>query len=66
MFRRRSQSEQTASTTVVDDRQPRDPQAPKGRPTPKRSDAQTQRRKAVTAPTDRKAATKQAREARRA
>ncbi|MDX2644795.1 DUF3043 domain-containing protein [Streptomyces sp. PA03-1a] len=66
VFRRRSQSEQTASTTVVDDRQPRDPQAPKGRPTPKRSDAQGQRRKAVTAPTDRKAATRQARDARRA
>lgn len=51
---------------MVDDRQPRDPQAPKGRPTPKRSDAQGQRRKAVTAPTDRKAATRQARDARRA
>ncbi|WNI19572.1 DUF3043 domain-containing protein [Streptomyces sp. ITFR-21] len=43
----------------------RDPQAPKGRPTPKRSEAQTQRRKAVTTPTDRKAATRQARDARR-
>lgn len=45
--------------------QVRDPQAPKGRPTPKRSEAQSQRRKAVTAPTDRKAATRQARDARR-
>lgn len=45
--------------------QPRDPQAPKGRPTPKRSEAQVQRRKAVTAPTDRKAASRQARDARR-
>lgn len=45
--------------------QPRDPQAPKGRPTPKRSEAQTARRKAVTAPTDRKAAARAAREARR-
>lgn len=45
--------------------QARDPQAPKGRPTPKRNEAQTARRKAVTAPTDRKAAARQAREARR-
>ncbi len=43
----------------------RDPQAPKGRPTPKRSDAQTQRRAATTRPTDRKAANRQVREARR-
>jgi hypothetical protein len=43
----------------------RDPQAPKGRPTPKRNEAQTRRRTAVTTPTDRKAAAKQAREARR-
>jgi Protein of unknown function (DUF3043) len=50
---------------MVDDQHPRDPQAPKGRPTPKRSEAQNQRRKAVTTPTDRKAASKQAREARR-
>ena len=49
---------------MLDD-QARDPQAPKGRPTPKRSEAQTQRRKAVTAPTDRKAATRQARDTRR-
>lgn len=45
---------------------PRDPQAPKGRPTPKRSEAQSQRRKVVTASSDRKTAAKQAREARRA
>lgn len=45
--------------------QPRDPQAPKGRPTPKRSQAQTQRRKAATTTTDRKAAARQARAARR-
>lgn len=50
---------------MVGDQLARDPQAPKGRPTPKRSDAQTQRRKVVTAPGDRKAATKQARDARR-
>lgn len=51
---------------MVEDRQTRDPQAPKGRPTPKRSEAQTQRRKVVTAPGDRKAAARQARDARRA
>lgn len=44
--------------------QTRDPQAPKGRPTPKRSEAQSQRRRAAT-PTDRKSAMKQQREARR-
>ena len=66
VFRRRSQDErsQSASTALLED-QPRDPQAPKGRPTPKRSEAQTQRRKAVTVPNDRKAATRQARDARR-
>jgi hypothetical protein len=64
VFRRRSSNEQV-STTMVDDQQPRDPQAPKGRPTPKRNDAQNNRRKAVTAATDRKAAAKQARTARR-
>jgi hypothetical protein len=65
VFRRRSEDEQVSTTTAVLDDQVRDPQAPKGRPTPKRSEAQTQRRKAVTAPTDRKAAARQARDARR-
>ncbi|WP_399128152.1 DUF3043 domain-containing protein [Actinacidiphila sp. ITFR-21] len=66
MFRRRSQDEQSSTTgTAVLEDNVRDPQAPKGRPTPKRSEAQTQRRKAVTTPTDRKAATRQARDARR-
>jgi hypothetical protein len=50
---------------VVLEDQPRDPQAPKGRPTPKRNDAQSARRKSVTVPTDRKAAARQSREARR-
>jgi hypothetical protein len=50
---------------VLED-QPRDPQAPKGRPTPKRNEAQGQRRTRAVVPTDRKAAGKQAREARRA
>lgn len=44
----------------------RDPQAPKGRPTPKRSEAQSQRRRAVTPPADRKTAMKRQRESRRA
>ncbi|WP_405731801.1 DUF3043 domain-containing protein [Streptomyces sp. NBC_01537] len=69
MFRRRSEDEQAAkasTTTVEDERQSRDPQAPKGRPTPKRSESQTRRRTVVSVPTDRKAASKQAREARRA
>lgn len=68
VFRRRSQDEQaqSASTTALLEDQPRDPQAPKGRPTPKRSEAQSQRRKAVSTPTDRKSAAKQARDARRA
>ncbi|MFJ4845854.1 MULTISPECIES: DUF3043 domain-containing protein [unclassified Streptomyces] len=66
MFRRRSQDEQASATAVVEDQQTRDPQAPKGRPTPKRSEAQSQRRKVVTAPGDRKAAARQARDARRA
>jgi hypothetical protein len=67
VFRRRSQDEQaqSARNSVLLEDQPRDPQAPKGRPTPKRSQAQSQRRKAVTTPTDRKSAAKTAREARR-
>lgn len=50
---------------IEDERQSRDPQAPKGRPTPKRSESQTRRRTTASSPTDRKAATKQARDARR-
>ncbi len=49
---------------MLEDR-PRDPQAPKGRPTPKRNEAQSARRKAAVAPKDRKAAARAAREARR-
>lgn len=43
----------------------RDPQAPKGRPTPRRSDAQALRRAAVKPPTNRKEAAKRDRERRR-
>ncbi|MEU8890959.1 DUF3043 domain-containing protein [Streptomyces sp. NPDC048442] len=71
MFRSRANS--SAEKTAVSDKvtadlskQPRDPQAPKGRPTPKRAAAQSQRRSAVTAPANRKEAMKRQREARRA
>ncbi|MFI5802899.1 DUF3043 domain-containing protein [Streptomyces sp. NPDC051561] len=71
MFRSRANS--SAEKTAVSDKvtadlskTPRDPQAPKGRPTPKRAVAQSQRRSAVTAPANRKEAMKRQREARRA
>ncbi|MGP3771745.1 DUF3043 domain-containing protein [Streptomyces sp. SDT5-1] len=46
MFRSRSKDDkaQAKQAPVTMSKQPRDPQAPKGRPTPKRSEAQTQRR----------------------
>ncbi len=43
----------------------RDPQAPKGRPTPRRSEAEAQRRATAKAPANRKDATRRAREQRR-
>ncbi len=69
VFRSRSKEEKAPTGKVTADlsKQPRDPEAPKGRPTPKRSDAQTQRRRASSgAPLDRKEAAKRQREARRA
>ncbi|MEV0964904.1 MULTISPECIES: DUF3043 domain-containing protein [unclassified Streptomyces] len=68
MFRSRSKEEKAPTGKVTADlsKQPRDPEAPKGRPTPKRSEAQTQRRRAQSAPLDRKAAMRRQREARRA
>ncbi|MFE4593694.1 DUF3043 domain-containing protein [Streptomyces laurentii] len=68
MFRSRSKDEKASAQQVTADlsKNPRDPEAPKGRPTPKRSEAQTQRRRAQSAPMDRKEATKRQREARRA
>ncbi|MER5501787.1 MULTISPECIES: DUF3043 domain-containing protein [unclassified Streptomyces] len=69
MFRSRSKEEKAPTDKVTADlsKQPRDPQAPKGRPTPKRSEAQSQRRRASSgAPLDRKEAAKRQREARRA
>ncbi|MFF6972423.1 MULTISPECIES: DUF3043 domain-containing protein [Streptomyces] len=67
MFRSRAKTEKAPAEqlTAADSQQTRDPQAPKGRPTPKRSEAQSQRRRAATQPRDRKAAMKQARETRR-
>ncbi|MEU9982980.1 DUF3043 domain-containing protein [Streptomyces sp. NPDC050856] len=67
MFRSRSNEKAPTEKVTADlSKQPRDPQAPKGRPTPKRSEAQTQRRRAATVPTDRKEAVRRQREARRA
>ncbi|MFE7466897.1 DUF3043 domain-containing protein [Streptomyces sp. NPDC057499] len=69
MFRSRSKEEKASTGKVTADlsKQPRDPQAPKGRPTPKRSDSQSQRRRASSgAPLDRKEAMRRQREARRA
>ncbi|MEU9758545.1 DUF3043 domain-containing protein [Streptomyces sp. NPDC047985] len=69
MFRSRSKEEKAPTGKVTADlsKQPRDPQAPKGRPTPKRSEAQSQRRRAAGgAPLDRKEAMRRQREARRA
>ncbi|MFJ4962238.1 hypothetical protein EES43_06785 [Streptomyces sp. ADI96-02] len=68
MFRSRAKEEKAPTDKVTADlsKQTRNPQAPKGRPTPKRSVAQTQRRRASSTPTDRKSAMKRQREARRA
>ncbi|OKJ10481.1 hypothetical protein AMK19_14865 [Kitasatospora sp. CB01950] len=52
--------------TKDDERLPRDPQAPKGRPTPKRSEAESNRKSRVSVPKDRKEAARQARERMRA
>ncbi|XUL87613.1 DUF3043 domain-containing protein [Streptomyces galilaeus] len=68
MFRSRSKDEQAAPTDKVpltDSKQPRDPQAPKGRPTPKRSEAQTQRRSVANTTLTRKDASKRQRDERR-
>ncbi|WP_434588676.1 DUF3043 domain-containing protein [Streptomyces sp. A5-4] len=66
MFRSRSKEEKAPTDKVQADlsKQTRDPQAPKGRATPKRAVAQSQRR-SVAAPTNRKEAMKRQREARR-
>jgi hypothetical protein len=68
VFRSRSKDEQVtvAKMTADQPQQPRDPQAPKGRPTPKRSEAQSQRRSMASTPANRKEAVKRQRAARRA
>ncbi|WP_354670719.1 DUF3043 domain-containing protein [Streptomyces flavofungini] len=69
MFRSRSKDEKApaAKAPVTDSPSaPRDPQAPKGRPTPKRALAQSQRRSVMNTPTTRKEAAKRQRDERRA
>ncbi|WP_265566542.1 DUF3043 domain-containing protein [Streptomyces hygroscopicus] len=68
VFRSRAKEEKAPAvdqTPLTDSKQPRDPQAPKGRPTPKRSEAQAQRRGVANTPTTRKDAAKRQREERR-
>ncbi|MFE9607694.1 DUF3043 domain-containing protein [Streptomyces sp. NPDC006012] len=68
MFRSRAKEEKAPSAVnaaATDSKQPRDPQAPKGRPTPKRSEAQSQRRSVANTPTTRKEAAKRQRDERR-
>jgi uncharacterized membrane protein len=68
VFRSRAKEEKAPSAdsaTVTDSKQTRDPQAKKGRPTPKRSEAQSQRRSVATTPTTRKEASKRQRDERR-
>ena len=66
MFRSRAKDEKApADKALTDSTQPRDPQAPKGRPTPKRSEAQSQRRSVANTPTTRKEAAKRQRDDRR-
>ncbi len=68
VFRSRAKEEKAPiaeKAPVSISKQPRDPQAPKGRPTPKRSEAQAQRRSVATTPTTRKEAAKRQREERR-
>ncbi|MFG2358471.1 DUF3043 domain-containing protein [Streptomyces sp. NPDC048521] len=68
VFRSRAKEEKAPTADqapVTLSKQPRDPQAPKGRPTPKRSEAQSQRRSVARTPTNRKEAAKRQREERR-
>ncbi|BBC37120.1 uncharacterized protein SGFS_084140 [Streptomyces graminofaciens] len=69
VFRSRAKSEKASAADqapVTDSPQTRHPQAPKGRPTPKRSEAQGQRRSVANTPTTRKEAAKRSRDERRA
>ncbi|MFJ5259245.1 DUF3043 domain-containing protein [Streptomyces sp. NPDC088387] len=66
VFRSRAKDEKAAAEQAASDSKlTRDPQAPKGRPTPKRSEAQSQRRSVANTPTTRKEAAKRQREERR-
>lgn len=67
MFRSRSKDDkaQAAQAKVTQSQQPRDPQAPKGRPTPKRSEAQTQRRSVANTKMSPKEARSRSRDERR-
>lgn len=67
VFRSRAKEEKAPAdkAPVTDSKQTRDPQAPKGRPTPKRSEAQTQRRSVANTPTTRKEASRRQRDERR-
>ncbi|MFI8532066.1 DUF3043 domain-containing protein [Streptomyces aquilus] len=69
VFRSRATKEEKATAAqapVTDSKQPRDPQAPKGRPTPKRSEAQSQRRSVANTSMTRKDAARRQRDERRA
>ncbi|POX45636.1 DUF3043 domain-containing protein [Streptomyces sp. Ru72] len=69
VFRSRAKEEKAPNADkapVTDSKQPRDPQAPKGRPTPKRSEAQSQRRSVANTSMTRKDAANRQREERRA
>ncbi|MEV5999819.1 DUF3043 domain-containing protein [Streptomyces griseomycini] len=69
VFRSRAKEEKASvatKATVTDSKQPRHPEAPKGRPTPKRSVAQSQRRSVANTSMTRKEAAKRQREERRA
>ncbi|MEV0743029.1 DUF3043 domain-containing protein [Streptomyces sp. NPDC050549] len=68
VFRSRAKEEKAATAdqaSPTDSKQPRDPQARKGRPTPKRSEAQTQRRSVANTTLTRKDASKRQRDERR-
>ncbi|MEU7468263.1 DUF3043 domain-containing protein [Streptomyces sp. NPDC044984] len=69
VFRSRAKEEKASAAddaTVTDSKQTRHPEAPKGRPTPKRSVAQSQRRSVANTTMTRKEAAKRQREERRA
>ncbi|MFD3735804.1 DUF3043 domain-containing protein [Streptomyces sp. NPDC058632] len=68
VFRSRAKEEKAHAdkATVTDSTQIRHPEAPKGRPTPKRSQAQTQRRSVANTSMTRKEAAKRQRDERRA